>query len=657
MKRQADNISILLKFHLSLLSLSWINSAVTCFRSSFSNLSLKFVLLFLSFILVYSQTYSQNIDVANLFRLGQSYENAGNMQKAKETYEKLLEIQPDNYVFFDALNRVYVQLKDYDNSIALIEQRLKLNPDDVNMKGLLGSTYYLKGDEEKAFKTWDDALDQSPQNVSSYRVIANYAIERRVFNKAIEYLTLGKKLSDDNSYLSFELANLDVLLMRYKDAAEEYCSVLLKQPKQLNNVQNKISTYINKSEAVDPTLETVEKWADDNDDLNFKILLAWLYVQTGQYDKAYDEYLKVEDQHKAGGSDLYGFAQQAFSEKHYEIASKAYKKIIDNYPNSTLVLNSKIGFAKTFEAMLDKKYYSDEDDWKPFSKPEAKSIDDYNQAISAYLQLVQNNKNMEIELESYYRIGLIEKQKYLDLTEAEKYFKKVISISLLSKLTIFSYKELADIEIDRNNLDSARDYYNKIISAPRPAADDRNFALLMEAKIDFWQGNFPAASKLLNNVVRNLSDDNTNNAIELSLIINTTKNDSLSLLQFAKAELLVQQGKYKEAKDTYSMLSKNQNLLTLRDLSSFRDAEMLIAMNKLPEAITQLKDISDQKEKNIYSDRALFLLGKVYQFGIRDYANAQQSYENLLANFPNSLYLDDARENINLLKNKMKKSL
>ena len=150
---------------------------------------------------------------------------------------------------------------------------------------------------------------------------------------------------------------------------------------------------------------------------------------------------------------------------------------------------------------------------------------------------------------------------------------------------------------------------------------------------------------------KNLSDNNANDAIELSVIINTTKNDSLSLLQFAKAELLVQRGKFEEAKDIYSKLSGNQNLLTLKDLSSFRDAEMLIALNKLPEAVTQLKEISDQKEKNIYSDRALFMLGKVYQFGIKDYANAQESYENLLANFPNSLYLDDARENINLMSN------
>ena len=638
-------------------TISGLKSTVSGLRFPVSFLNYK-VFLFISYFLLFtSQVYSQNIDVANFFRLGQSYENAGNLQKAKETYEKLIEIQPDNYVFFDALNRMYVQLKEYDNSISLIEQRLKINPDDINLKGLLGSTYYLKGDEDKAFKTWDDALEQAPQNVTSYRIIANYAIERRVFNKAIEYLSRGKKLSEDNSYMSYELANLDALLMRYKDAAEEYCSLLLKQPNQLNNIQRKISSYINKGEAVAPTIETVEKWADDNDDLNFKLLLAWLYVQTDQYDKAYDEYLKVEDQHKTGGSDLLGFAQQAYNEKHYKTASKAYKKIIDDYPNSTFILNSKIGFAKTFEAVLDEKNNSDEDKWKPYFKPEIKNINDYNQAVAAYLELINNDKKTDIEQEAYYRIGLIERNKFFDLNEAEKYFKKVLDNNLLTPWAILSYKELAEIEIDRNNLAAAGEYYKKIISAPRPTPGDRNFANFMKAKIEFWKGNFPAASKLLQDVVKNLSDNIANDAIELSVIINTTKNDSLSLLQFAKAELLVQRGKFEEAKDIYSKLSGNQNLLTLKDLSSFRDAEMLIALNKLPEAVTQLKEISDQKEKNIYSDRALFMLGKVYQFGIKDYANAQESYENLLANFPNSLYLDDARENINLLKNKMKKSL
>jgi tetratricopeptide (TPR) repeat protein len=622
-----------------------------------SRLAFNVFLLVSCFLILTISIFPQNEEINNRFRLAQSYEQSGDLQKAKQIYEQLNKSLPDNFLFFDALNRIYIQLKEYDNSILLLEQRIQQNPQDINLKGLLGSSYYQKGDENKAFKIWDEALEQIPQNSYNYRVIANYAIERRVFNKAIEYLSRGRKISDDNFNLSYELANLDALLMRYKNAAEEFCIILSIKPEQLNTIQLKISTYINKPEAIDPTIETIEKWSDENENINFKVLLAWLYMQSDMYDKAYNKYLEIEDQRKTKGAELFGFAQRAFKEDHFEEASKAFKRIIDDYPDSPFILNAKIGFAKTFEAKLDKKYYSGENKWKPFSKPEIQNSDEYNEVVIAYQQLIENNKNADIQLEAYYRIGLIKQRKFLDPEEAEKFFKKVIGLNLISQFTILSYKGLAGIEINRYNLSKAMDFYNMILSAPRVNNEDKNFSSLMKAKIEFWQGNFPESSKLLRDVVKNLADNNTNDAIELSLIINTTKNDSLNLLQFAKAELLAQQNKFDEAKEIYSTLIKNQNLLTIRDISLIRYAEMLIALDKLPEAIAQLKEISDLKDKNVYSDEALLLLGKVYQFGVKDLMQAQESYENLLANFPNSLYLDDARENITVIKNKTNKSL
>ena len=42
------------------------------------------------------------------------------------------------YVLYIALRRVYMQLKRYDDAIALMEQRLRLQPTDVNILAQLG---------------------------------------------------------------------------------------------------------------------------------------------------------------------------------------------------------------------------------------------------------------------------------------------------------------------------------------------------------------------------------------------------------------------------------------------------------------------------------------------------------------------------------------
>ncbi len=63
----------------------------------------------------------------------------------------------------------------------------------------------MAGDQTKAYEVWDDAIEKFKSNQMTYRVIANYAIERRDFEKAIELLNLGKKITKDPYLYSYDL--------------------------------------------------------------------------------------------------------------------------------------------------------------------------------------------------------------------------------------------------------------------------------------------------------------------------------------------------------------------------------------------------------------------------------------------------------------------
>ncbi|MGE5429506.1 MAG: tetratricopeptide repeat protein [Syntrophomonadaceae bacterium] len=617
------------------------------------------ILTCLFFILAgYASVPAQFNDLYNRLRLGQSYEQAGDLQKAKAIYEDLLKQQPDNFQFFDALMKVYTQLKNYDEAIAIAEKRLQMNPQDINLYGLLGSTYYLKGDEKKGNEVWDEALKVLPDKPMAYRVLANYAVERRAFEKAAEILHKGKEISPDAYTFSFDLANLYSIMMKYKDAAEEYCFILSKEPDQMSLVQARMAAYINKPDALSLTLETVEKWTNEQkENINFDLLLGWLYMESNDYEKAYSVYLKIDKIHGNSGAEIFSFAQRALQEGHFEEASKAYRKIFETYPKSPFTPNAKIGYAKTLEASLDKKYNTEDMNWKPFSSVNTSNSPEYSEAIKAYKDLLNDYEGMEVTNEANFRIGVIEMDRLNDLQAAENSFRKVVDYSVMSNFAPEAFTRLADVEIMKGNLQLAGDYYEKVGENPRVSSTDKNFAEYMRGRIEFWNGNFQLASQILGTVESNLEDNHTNDAIELSLLINTSKSDSISLLNFAKADILTFKKQFKEAAQYYQDLSKNENLLTLHDLSAFRYAEMILAQDNLPSAIEMLKSISEQAEKNIYADHAVYLLGQIYQYGIKDNAKATESYENLLAKFPNSLYLDDARENISKLKNKSSDNL
>ena len=115
----------------------------------------------------------------------------------------------------------------------------------------------------------------------------------------------------------------------------------------------------------------------------------------------------------------------------------------------------------------------------------------------------------------------------------------------------------------------------------------------------------------------------------------------------------MEQHRFNDAKEIYLQLAQNPQAFVFHSVAKLKVAEMLIANNDYQNAISNLQLIVDEAEKNIYADKALYLQGQIYQYGIKDDAKAVISYESLLAKFPKSLYLDEARQKIIELKKKL----
>ena len=599
------------------------------------------LVFFISTLLCAQQISDQN----NQYMLAQNYIQESMYAKAQPILEKLYKENPANYEYFNSLNQVYTQLKDYDASIALIEDRIKISQPDINLYGMLGTTYYMKGDEKEAFKTWDDALKTLPQSEVNYRVIANFALERRAFDKAIVYLKKGQDISSNPIYFAYDLGNLYSLTMQYTDATDEYCFILTKYPAQLSTIEGRILNYINKPGALEQALPVVEKYAN-SDNVNFKFLLARLYIENKSYDKAYDIYKDIEDIQKDQGAQLLGFAQFLYGEKIYKTSAKVYSDIISNYPNSAIVSTAKLGYAKTLEALLEESNASSLPLWKPYYEITPNNSSDIDKVISAYLEINKLYPHSEAANEALLRIGNIKLDRQLDIKGAEKYYNMIIEDSPLSKYAGEAYKGLAQAAILNGDLNTASADFSKIITNGRNTKDLRNYASYQLARISFYQGDFVKTKKNLKDILNDLESSTANDALELSLLMNTSPNDSSNLVTFAAGELLAEQRNFKDALEKYKIAAGDPNKLMLQNLAIFREGEMELAMNNLDSAKSVFQKISDEDKKNIYADKALYLLGKIYQFGLKNKAKAKETYENLLEKFPNSLYLDDARAEI-----------
>jgi len=585
------------------------------------------------------------------FSLAQSYEQIGEYNTAVKLYEELYQSDTANSQYLNALYRVYTQLKNYAALINILDQRIRQKPDDIEAYGMLGSTYYLMGNEEKAFQVWNEPFKSGNVNPVFYRVVGNYVIERRAFEMAIELYEQGKKASDDKVTFAYDLARLYSMTMQFEKAANEYCLILANQPAQRQIVESKIFETVNRPGALEAMIKGIEDCADEKN-LSYSFLLARLYSQKKSYQKAYEIYLYIDEVQSSKGRDLYNFALQMFGEKEYKLAADVFKKITDSYPDSPVNSQASLGYARSLEASLLEDYEKTLPLWKPYFPLTKFQSEKTEEVLSAFNLVVNLYKHSEPAYESILRTALIKFYLLNDYEDARRLLEIIVKEAPLSQNSADAYLELGNIAIIEGKLAEAEQNFLAILNLLSAGEPQKNKAIYKLGKVSFYQGQFDEARINLSKVLGNLKDNSANDALELLLLLNPKMSDSSNLLIYAQAEFLAEQKKFVEAAVSYKKLADNQQAFILRSISAINYSEMLLAVDNYQEAVSVLEVVSSEGEKNIYADKAVYLLGKIHQYGINNLSKAEEYYQKLLADYPKSIYADDSRTQLLLLQNK-----
>ena len=278
--------------------------------------------------------------------------------------------------------------------------------------------------------------------------------------------------------------------------------------------------------------------------------------------------------------------------------------------------------------------------------------DKIEKALIAFDVIVKLYKNSEPAYEAILRMGIIKFYLQNEFNESTSFLNVVTTEAPLSRSATDAFFELGNIFLIQGDLNEAERKYSALLSNSRAQNDKKNAALYKLARIYFYQSLFDKATEYISKVLINLKDNSANDALELSLILNSTMNDSINIALFAKAEFLAEQKKFLEAADIFKKISENPQAFVLHSISLLRSGEMMLADNNFTEAISTFEKAAEEGEKNIYADKALYLLAKIHQFGLKEYLKAQEYYQKLLADFPTSIYVDEAREQLKVLLNK-----
>ena len=206
--------------------------------------------------------------------------------KAMESYQKLLELYPDDTIGNTNLGILYFELEEFNKAIAHYESNIRNNPDDRLASWNLIDTYEAMGSYDKANQEIERYLIRNPDNISFLLKQYNVYLYQGNFNLA--QASLEKCLSlDSNIQLTYDIQTGHISLL--KDDTERAQSQYFKIPEGSTDRR----LHLANMNVLQGKFKEAEKELLKKPVLHEQ--LAILYLRTKQSQQALEEFTAVEE--------------------------------------------------------------------------------------------------------------------------------------------------------------------------------------------------------------------------------------------------------------------------------------------------------------------------------------------------------------------------
>ena len=177
-----------------------------------------------------------------------------------------------------------------------------------------------------------------------------------------------------------------------------------------------------------------------------------------------------------------------------------------------------------------------------------------------------------------------------------------------------------------------------------PIGQDAKFR---NAKLSYYASDFKWAKTQCDVLKGATSKVIANDALDLSLIITDAigiDTNDVPLSMFASAELLILQHQYDRAVSRLDSINTLFSEHTLGDDIYYKKAEIYKRTNRYEDAAKMYRNIVEFYPSELYGDDALFKEAELYERYLNDKEKAKQLYQDVLTNYPGSIYVVDARK-------------
>ncbi|MFK6999612.1 tetratricopeptide repeat protein [Flavobacterium oreochromis] len=558
--------------------------------------------------------------------LAQNYFDRGEFDKAVVIYEELLKRQPNNYSFFQKLVFCYQQLKQFEKSEVLIQEKLKKTK-YPNLYVELGYNYQLQKEQDLADRNYKIAISKINENPNNVYGIAREFEQKVLLGQAVEAYTLAQKLNSEANFdyqialLQGQLGNIDLMIESLVDYAHKF-------PNNLVLVQNQLNRFLTEDHTktfADTLRKSLLLRTQKNQDLFWNEFMSWFFINQKEYSKAFIQEKAIYRRNPESFNNLFNLARLASQEKEIDTERDILNFILEHATQSDVQLQVNYSLLKI--------------DIDRAKKEEYPSITERLNKLLIDFGAGSNTVKLQV-LKAHFEAFYLE-----HFENAKTILFKALDLPLNQYALADVKLELADVLLLDEKFNQAIIYYAQV-EAELENDEIAHDANLKMAKASYYKGDFEWAKKQFEILKSSTSQLIANDAMELFLLIsdNTVEDSTqVALKKFARADYLAYQNKQADALEAFKKILLEHKGESIEDDVLLKIGELYQNKEQYTEALNSYQQIIDKHSEEIYIDEALFFSAEIFRKFLQQPDKAKEFYEKIILNHPDSIYFVEAQ--------------
>ncbi len=537
----------------------------------------------------------------------------------------------------------YTALNRYEDAEKLVRSKIRTEPGSVRYEIDLGYIYMLTDKPDKATKLFDEIVQQIKPNKASINETANAFTSRQLYDYAVKTYLRGREIMQGTEMFHQDLARMYEYSGNYNGMIEEYLDLLLVDPSQLEQVQNRLQNLLNKDldnkisdQLRQALLKRNQQYPDQRD---YSEMLLWLSVQQKDFEFALIQARSIDTRFNEGGMLIFSIASLSLANKEYDVAIEAFDLLLKRGPSNPYYTESLTGSLQSRFLKITEGYH--------FNREDLISLrDEYDRTLA---ELGRNSRTLVLmrdlaHLEAF----------YLDqLDEAVELLEEALQIQgadddLKSDIKL----ELGDIYLFTGEVWEASLLYSQVEKAFKndPIGHEAKFR---NARLSYYIGEFDWARAQLDVLKAATTKLIANDAMELSLLISDNMDPDSTytgLAYYARADLLRYRNQDSLAIRTLDSIRMQVLYHPLDDEILYSKAEIYIKQKRYQLADSLLEEIVRVYPDDILADNALFERAQLQAGAMNNKDKAMELYQQLMLDYPGSLFTTEARKRFRQLR-------